>query len=119
MVLGLIGASMMISKVGFIRRLAVAYSTVIRGVPDLGVDVVDLLWRSNFDQRLGGSFGGRHAGELNPFMAGVLTLSVIFGAYFQKHFAGRFWRYLWATRSGTCVWHESLAKYLNASPFRC
>ena len=35
MVLGLIGASMMMSKVGFIRRLAVAYSTVIRGVPDL------------------------------------------------------------------------------------
>ena len=87
MVLGLIGASMMMSKVGFIRRLAVAYSTVIRGVPDLvwmlliyyGAQILINDWADRLEVV---------PIELNPFMAGVLTLSVIFGAYFSETFRG-------------------------------
>ena len=87
MVLGLIGASMMMSKVGFIRRLAVGYSTLIRGVPDLvwmlliyyGAQILINDWADRLEVV---------PIELNPFMAGVLTLSVIFGAYFSETFRG-------------------------------
>ncbi|WP_166361941.1 ABC transporter permease [Pseudomonas akapageensis] len=86
-VLGLIGASAKLSRVALLRILAKAYTTLIRGVPDL---VLMLLiyyslqtWLTSLTEYLGWDYI-----EINPFSAGVITLGFIYGAYFTETFRG-------------------------------
>lgn len=87
--LGLLGAWAKLSASSPGRLLATAYTTLIRGVPDLVLmlliffsiqiylnDLTDLL--------------GLEAININPFAAGVLTLGFIYGAYFAETFRGAF-----------------------------
>lgn len=87
--LGLLGAWAKLSESMPARLLATAYTTLIRGVPDLVLmlliffsmqiylnDVTDLL--------------GLAAINIDPFGAGVLTLGFIYGAYFAETFRGAF-----------------------------
>ncbi|MFC0398875.1 ABC transporter permease [Paraburkholderia rhizosphaerae] len=88
-VLGLVGAAAKLSANGVLRRLATAYTTLIRGVPDLVLmlllfysiqiavnNLTDALDWPQFD--------------IDPFVAGVLTLGFIYGAYFTETFRGAF-----------------------------
>lgn len=88
-VLGLLGAAAKLSKNGALRGVATVYTTLIRGVPDLVLmlllffslqiwlnEVTDLL---NADQI-----------DISPFVAGVITLGFIYGAYFTETFRGAF-----------------------------
>jgi histidine transport system permease protein len=88
-VLGLLGASAKLSRHGFLRAIATAYTTLIRSVPDLVLmlllfysiqiavnDLTDALGLDQFD--------------IDPFTAGVLTLGFIYGAYFTETFRGAF-----------------------------
>lgn len=85
--LGLLGANMRLSQNKIISTIAGVYSTVVRGVPDLvwmflfyyGVQYVlnDFTEAFNYENI-----------EISPFMAGVVTLSFIFGAYFTETFRG-------------------------------
>ncbi|MFM2049827.1 MAG: hypothetical protein RL682_318 [Pseudomonadota bacterium] len=87
-VLGLIGAAAKLSGRPVLVGLATAYTTVIRGVPDLVVMLLVFY---------GGTIGINHALELmgskstidiNPFFAGVLTIGFIYGAYMTETFRG-------------------------------
>ncbi|HEX7908144.1 MAG TPA: ABC transporter permease subunit, partial [Paraburkholderia sp.] len=87
--LGLAGAAAKLSPNRVFSRLGTLYTTLIRAVPDLvlmlllfyGIqillnDVTDLM---NVDQI-----------DIDPFVAGVITLGFIYGAYFAETFRGAF-----------------------------
>ncbi|TPG87036.1 ABC transporter permease [Pseudomonas mandelii] len=86
-VLGLIGASAKLSKSAMLRVPAQAYTTLIRGVPDLVLMLLIFYslqtWLTNLTEALGWDYI-----EINPFSAGVITLGFIYGAYFTETFRG-------------------------------
>ena len=86
-ILGLLGASMMLSPFKPLRTLMTVYSAVIRGVPDLVWMLLIYYGAQLVINDLADRIGVIPI-ELNPFMAGVLTLSIIFGAYFAETFRG-------------------------------
>ena len=87
-VLGLLGAGAKLSGRPAWVALATAYTTVIRGIPDLVLMLLIFY---------GGTIGLNNALEwmgseatvdINPFAAGVLTLGFIYGAYMTETFRG-------------------------------
>jgi len=94
---GLIGAASRLSKLRPLRWWAGAYTTIIRGVPDLvmmllvfygGQMLVNELFDALIDK--GWLADDTTLPEINPFVAGVLTIGFIFGAYFTETFRGAF-----------------------------
>jgi arginine/ornithine transport system permease protein len=92
--LGLIGASSKLSSNRVIKGLATGYTTLIRGVPDLvmmllfyygGQVCVNMLSDWLYD-----TYGIDFFFQFNPFIAGVLTIGLIFGAYMTETFRGAF-----------------------------
>jgi histidine transport system permease protein len=89
LVAGLAGASAKLSKSAPLRWTATVYTTVVRGVPDLVMMLLVFY---------GGQMLVNHVTEaldlgyfdLNPMVAGVLTIGFIFGAYFAETFRGAF-----------------------------
>ncbi|MCY1347714.1 Histidine transport system permease protein HisQ [compost metagenome] len=85
--LGLIGASAKLSKFALLRIPAQAYTTLIRGVPDLVLMLLIFYtlqtWLTSLTEALGWDYI-----EINPFSAGVITLGFIYGAYFTETFRG-------------------------------
>jgi arginine/ornithine transport system permease protein len=92
--LGLIGASSKLSSNRLAKGLATSYTTLIRGVPDLVMmllfyyggqvmvnAVSDWIWE-NYEVDFFFQF--------NPFIAGVITIGLIFGAYMTETFRGAF-----------------------------
>lgn len=93
-VLGLLTASAKMSRNWLLHRIGTLYTTVIRGVPDLvlmlllffggqmGVNLfTDWLYdRFNVDIFI----------NINEFVAGVVTIGLIFGAYMGETFRGAF-----------------------------
>ncbi|WP_372987444.1 ABC transporter permease [Marinobacter sp.] len=92
--LGLIGASSKLSGNRLVRGIATFYTTVIRGVPDLvmmllfyyggqvGVNILsDYLWDA---YEIDFFF------QFDPFISGVVTIGLIFGAYMTETFRGAF-----------------------------
>ncbi|MDI3353311.1 ABC transporter permease [Pseudomonas sp. UYIF39] len=86
-VLGLVGASAKLSKSALLRVPAQAYTTLIRGVPDLVLMLLIFYslqtWLTNLTAAMGWDYI-----EINPFSAGVITLGFIYGAYFTETFRG-------------------------------
>lgn len=87
-VLGLLGAGAKLSGRPVWVGLATAYTTIIRGIPDLVLMLLIFY---------GGTIGINNALEwmgseatvdINPFVAGVLTLGFIYGAYMTETFRG-------------------------------
>lgn len=88
-VLGLTGAAAKLSLNCFIRAIGLGYTTLIRSVPDLvlmlllyysiQIGVNNLTDALNFRQL-----------DIDPFVAGILTLGFIYGAYFTETFRGAF-----------------------------
>ncbi len=66
---------------------AVPTPRCIRGVPDSGADAADLLQHPNLAERLTDYMGWEYI-EIDPFVAGVLALGFIYGAYFTETFRG-------------------------------
>jgi arginine/ornithine transport system permease protein len=89
-VLGLAGAGARLSRSRALQALGLAYTTLIRGVPDLVLMLLVFfggqLAVNEIAQRLG------HADyiDVDPFIAGVLTIGFIFGAYLSETFRGAF-----------------------------
>lgn len=88
-VLGLLGASAKLFGNGILRAIAQAYTTLIRGVPDL---VLMLLIFFSIQMGLNEltDMLGMNVIEIEPFYAGVLTIGFIYGAYFAETFRGAF-----------------------------
>ena len=85
---GLLGAWAKLSKNAVARRFAGAYTTLIRGIPDL----VLMLLIFYGGQQLLNDFGYRTGLwdyiEINHFTAGIGTIGFIFGAYMTETFRG-------------------------------
>ncbi len=86
-VLGLIGASAKLSKSALLRVPAQAYTTLIRGVPDLVLMLLIFYSLQTWLTQLTSALGWDYI-EINPFSAGVITLGFIYGAYFTETFRG-------------------------------
>ncbi len=94
LVLGLIGAAAKLSNSRVAVGAATIYTTLIRGVPDLvmmllfyyggqvGVNMLsDYIWET---------YEVDFFFQFNPFISGVITIGLIFGAYMTETFRGAF-----------------------------
>ena len=86
-VLGLVGASAKLSRSALLRVPAQAYTTLIRGVPDLVLMLLIFYSLQTWLTQLTSALGWDYI-EINPFSAGVITLGFIYGAYFTETFRG-------------------------------
>lgn len=86
---GLLGASAKLSSNRLLQTLATVYTTVIRSMPDL---VIMLLLFFSLQMLLNRTTDWLDVGQIDidPFLAGVVTLSFIYGAYFTETFRGAF-----------------------------
>lgn len=90
LVLGLAGAVAKLSRVRPLRWLAEAYTTLIRGVPDLVMMLLIFYGGQVLINHLGERTGWWDYLDVDPFVAGVLTIGFIFGAYLTEVLRGAF-----------------------------
>ncbi|WP_202303141.1 histidine ABC transporter permease HisQ [Dryocola clanedunensis] len=88
-VIGLAGAGAKLSKSRPLALLFEGYTTLIRGVPDLVLMLLifyglQMLLNSITDALGVGQF------DIDPMVAGIITLGFIYGAYFTETFRGAF-----------------------------
>ena len=91
-VLGLIGAW---GKLGGVRPaiiIAHAYTTIVRGVPELLLILLVYYGVLTLAQDVLGGFGYDVILDLNPFVAGTLTIGFIYGAFATEVFRAPIWR---------------------------
>lgn len=86
--LGLAGAAARLSRSAFWRGTAAVYTTVIRGVPDLVLMLLIF-----YGGQMAVNTAAPHVGidgyvDIDPFVAGTLTIGFIFGAYLTETFRG-------------------------------
>lgn len=89
-VLGLIGATLRMSPVKWLARSGEAYTTVIRGIPDLVLILLIFYGGQDLVNRIALALGSTDYIDINPFVAGVCTMGFIFGAYLSETFRGAF-----------------------------
>ncbi len=85
--LGMIGAVAKLSKSRIAKSIAGTYTTVIRGIPDLVLMTLIFFGGQILVNDIGEKLGWDYI-DVNPFIAGVLTIGFIFGAYFAESFRG-------------------------------
>ncbi len=88
--MGLLGAWAKLSPVAAARKLGEAYTTLIRGVPDLVLMLLLFFGGQILLNRVGEATGLWGYVEINQFVAGVLTIGFIFGAYMTETFRGAY-----------------------------
>lgn len=89
-VLGLATASARLARSRTLQALALAYTTVIRGVPDLVLMLLVFYGGQLAVNELASRWGHADYIDVDPFVAGVLTIGFIFGAYLAETFRGAF-----------------------------
>ena len=87
-VLGLLGAAARLSGRPVAVALGTAYTSVIRGIPDLVVMLLVFYGGTMGLNHLMELMGSKRTVDINPFLAGVLTLGFIYGAYMTETFRG-------------------------------
>ena len=90
MALGLIGAMAKLSKFRVAKGLATLYTTLIRGVPDLVLMLLVFYGGQVAVNTVAPMLGHEDYIDIDPFIAGVLTIGFIFGAYLTEAFRGAF-----------------------------
>lgn len=94
LMLGLAGAIAKLSKNPFARTIATIYTTVIRGVPDLVLMLLIFfggqMMMNEFSDWLYDEFEIDMFFNIDEFIAGVVTIGFIFGAYMAETFRGAF-----------------------------
>ena len=86
--LGLAGAAAKLSRSALWRRVATVYTTLIRGVPDLVLMLLIFYGGQMAVNLLAPKLGYDGYVDIDPFIAGVLTIGFIFGAYLTETFRG-------------------------------
>jgi histidine transport system permease protein len=86
---GLMGASSRLSSNRLLRTLATAYTTVIRSMPDLVIMLLLFFGLQMLLNRMTDWLGITQI-DIDPFLAAVVTLAFIYGAYFSETFRGAF-----------------------------
>jgi len=94
LILGLLGASAKLSNSRIAVGIATTYTTLIRGVPDL---VMMLLFYyggqvmvNNLSDIIWEAYEIDFFFQFDPFLSGVITIGLIFGAYMTETFRGAF-----------------------------
>lgn len=87
--LGLAGATARFSRHSILHWLSVAYTTLIRSVPDL-LTMLLLFYSLQIGLNQLTDWMGISQIDIDPFAAGVTTLGIIYGAYFTETFRGAF-----------------------------
>ncbi len=88
LVFGLLGAWAKLSASRAARRVAGAYTTIVRGVPDLVLILLVFFGGQVTINWVGYATGLWDYVEISKFIAGAATIGVIFGAYFTETFRG-------------------------------
>lgn len=88
MLLGITGALAKLSSSVALRGFATVYTTVIRGIPDLVLMLLVFFGGQVFVNQVAPLVGYDEYIDINPFIAGVLTIGFIFGAYMTETFRG-------------------------------
>jgi arginine/ornithine transport system permease protein len=87
-VLGLAGAAAKLSGRPALVALATIYTTLIRGIPELVLMLLIFYGGSIGLNHLMESLGSETVIDINPFVAGVLTIGFIYGAFMTETFRG-------------------------------
>lgn len=87
--LGAAAAAVRLGAGGLGRGAVTAYTTVIRGVPDLVLILLVFFGGQRIANRLGDALGSE-ALEVSPFLAGVLAIGFIYGGYLTETFRGAY-----------------------------
>lgn len=87
-VLGLLGAIAKLSGRTVPGTLAVMYTTLVRGVPDLVMMLLVFYGGTIGLNTLLEALGSDATVDIDPFTAGVLTIGFIYGAYMTETFRG-------------------------------
>jgi arginine/ornithine transport system permease protein len=88
MLLGIIGALAKLYGFKPMQLAAQAYTTVIRGIPDLVLMLLVYFGGQVFINQVAPMVGYDKYIDINPFIAGVSTIGFIFGAYMTETFRG-------------------------------
>lgn len=88
-VLGLAGALAKLSRSRLAQAVAGAYTTLVRAVPDLVTMLLVFYGGQMLINRIGEHLGWDFI-DIDPFVAGVLTIGFIFGAYLTEVLRGAF-----------------------------
>ena len=87
-ILGLLSALAKLSSSRIAARIATLYTTVIRGIPDLVLMLLVYFGGQVLINRLAAAVGYDGYIDVDPFVAGVLTIGFIFGAYMTETLRG-------------------------------
>ena len=87
-VLGLIGAAAKLSGRPVLVGLATGYTTIIRGIPELVLMLLVFYGGTIGLNSLIEALGSADFVDIDPFLAGVLTIGFIYGAYMTETFRG-------------------------------
>jgi arginine/ornithine transport system permease protein len=87
-VLGLLGAGAKLSGRAPLVAVATLYTTVVRGIPDLVLMLLVFYGGTIGLNNLLELMGSKATVDINPFLAGVLTIGFIYGAYMTETFRG-------------------------------
>lgn len=87
---GLLGAWGKLAQNPVARLVANAYTTVIRGIPELLLLLIIFYGTPTLVQGIATRMGHDIIIDFNPFIAGILTLGVIYGAFSTEVFRGAF-----------------------------
>jgi arginine/ornithine transport system permease protein len=87
-VLGLAGAAAKLSGRPALVALATTYTTLIRGIPELVMMLLIFYGGSIGLNHFMESLGSDTVIDINPFVAGVLTIGFIYGAFMTETFRG-------------------------------
>ncbi|MEQ9259163.1 MAG: ABC transporter permease subunit [Roseovarius sp.] len=90
LVLGLLGAAAKLSGGPVARRVAGAYTTFVRSVPELCMMLLLFFGGQTLMNSFGEWTGWWDYVAVDPFTAGVLTIGFIFGAYMTETFRGAY-----------------------------
>lgn len=86
--LGLLGAVAKLSGRPILVGLATAYTTLVRGVPELVLMLLIFYGGTIGLNNLLEAMGSKSSVDINPFLAGMLTIGFIYGAYMTETFRG-------------------------------
>ncbi|TSE35536.1 ABC transporter permease [Tepidimonas charontis] len=87
-VLGLLGATAKLSGHRVAALAATVYTTVVRGIPELVLMLLVFYGGTIGLNQLLEAMGSEQQVDINPFVAGVLTIGFIYGAYMTETFRG-------------------------------
>ncbi|OYU45329.1 MAG: ABC transporter [Burkholderiales bacterium PBB4] len=85
---GLLGAAAKLSGRKVLVGAATAYTTVIRGIPDLVLMLLVFYGGTIGLNALLAAMGSKGTVDIEPFTAGVVTIGFIYGAYMAETFRG-------------------------------